>query len=208
MSERQPRGPYKRGIERRRLIVITATDVFGEHGFRGGTLQKVADLVGGTPAAILKLFGSKEKLLIAVLDYWGEVTSKLVMEGSPEIAYLDGLSNLMSYHVEHKGLLQLYTMMAAEAASAQHPAHEFMTNRYHNTLANMRQRFRDASHAGHVKPMSTEEIEREAEYLLAAMDGLEIQFILNPTFDLVKSFDEYVARVTARLRIPAPANEV
>jgi AcrR family transcriptional regulator len=201
MSEGQPRGHFKRGIERRRLIVITATDVFGEHGFKGGTLQKVADVVGGTPAAILKLFGSKEKLLIAVLDYWGESTSKLVMQGSPEIAYLDGLSALMRYHVAHKGLLQLYTTMAAEGASAQHPAHEFMTNRYRNTLANMRKRFADASHAGHLKPMSEEEIDREAEYLLATMDGLEIQFILNPEFDLVRSFDEYVNRVTARLRV-------
>jgi len=103
------RGPYKRGIERRRQVVATATEVFGEHGFRGGTLQQVADRVGGTPAAVLKLFGTKEKLLIAVLDHWGVMTREIVAQGTVENAYLDGFNRLMSYHVEHKGLLQLYT---------------------------------------------------------------------------------------------------
>jgi AcrR family transcriptional regulator len=101
------RGPCKRGIERRRQVVVTVTEVFGEKGFRGGTLQQVADRVGGTPAAILKLFGSKEKLLIAVLEHRDTFTSELVMQGTPTLAYLDGLEVPMSYHVEHKGLLQL-----------------------------------------------------------------------------------------------------
>src|SRR4051812_9518701 len=195
------RGPYKRGIERRRLVVATATEVFAENGFRGGTLQQVADRVGGTPAAVLKLFGTKEKLLIAVLEHWGTVTAELVLQGTIENAYLDGLNKLMSYHVRHKGLLQLYTTMAAEASSAQHPAHEFMTNRYRNTLTQMRDRFRRASEAGHLKPMTEEDVAHEAEYLLAALDGLEIQFLLNPEFDLERSFAIYVERVLERLKV-------
>jgi AcrR family transcriptional regulator len=186
------RGPYKRGIERRRLVVATATEVFGENGFRGGTLQQVADKVGGTPAAVLKLFGTKEKLLIAVLEHWGTETAKIVLGGTVENAYLDGFNRLMSYHVAHKGLLQLYTTMAAEASSPEHPAYEFMTNRYRTTLEQMRDRFRRASEAGHLVAMTEEDIAHEAEYLLAVLDGLEIQFLLNPAFDL------------ERLRAPRP----
>jgi AcrR family transcriptional regulator len=196
------RGPYKRGIERRRLVVATATEVFGEHGFRGGTLQQVADRVGGTPAAVLKLFGTKEKLLIAVLEHWGDQTSEIVDHGTVENAYLDGFNELMSYHVSHKGLLQLYTTMAAEAASPRHPAHEFMTARYRNTLENMRRGFRDSSAAGHLTRMSEADIAHEAECLLAVLDGLEIQFLLNPAFDLEQSFAVYVDKVLERLRTP------
>ncbi|MCU1571659.1 MAG: transcriptional regulator, TetR family [Naasia sp.] len=194
------RGPYKRGIERRRLVVATATEVFGQNGFRGGTLQQVADRVGGTPAAVLKLFGTKEKLLIAVLEHWGAETAEIVLQGTVENAYLDGLNRLMSYHVAHKGLLQLYTTMAAEASSAQHPAHQFMTHRYRNTLEQMRHRFRLASEAGHLQRMSEEDIAHEAECLLAVLDGLEIQFLLNPAFDLERSFAAYVDKVLGRLR--------
>ena len=32
------RGPYRTGIETRRLLVENAIKVFGEHGFRGGSL--------------------------------------------------------------------------------------------------------------------------------------------------------------------------
>jgi AcrR family transcriptional regulator len=196
------RGPYKRGIERRRQVVATATEVFGEHGFRGGTLQRVADRVGGTPAAVLKLFGTKEKLLIAVLEHWGAVTREIVAQGTVENAYLDGFNKLMSYHVEHKGLLQLYTTMAAEASSPQHPAHEFMTDRYRTTLEDMRGRFRTSALGGHLKRMDEEEIAHEAECLLAVLDGLEIQFLLNPDFDMEQSFAAYVDKVLKRLRAP------
>jgi AcrR family transcriptional regulator len=196
------RGPYKRGIERRRQVVATATEVFGEYGFRGGTLQQVADRVGGTPAAVLKLFGTKEKLLIAVLEHWGVMTREIVAQGTVENAYLDGFNRLMSYHVEHKGLLQLYTTMAAEASSPQHPANEFMTHRYRTTLEDMRGRFRTSALGGHLKKMTEEDIAHEAECLLAVLDGLEIQFLLNPAFDLERSFASYVDKVLERLRAP------
>jgi AcrR family transcriptional regulator len=193
------RGPYRRGIERRRQVVQIATEVFGEFGFRGGTLQQVADRVGGTPAAVLKLFGTKEKLLLAVLNHWDGITRDIAQQGRPEVARLDGLVRLMGYHVEHKGLLQLYTTMAAEASSPQHPAHNYMTARHRRTLDDMREQFRAASREGYLRPMSEEQIAREGEFLLATMDGLQIQFILIPEFDLVASFDDYVSAVLQRL---------
>jgi AcrR family transcriptional regulator len=199
MTTATVRGPYKRGIERRHEIVEVATEVFGEFGFRGGTLQQVADRVGGTPAAILKLFGTKEKLLLSVLEHWDVVTLEIARQGTPEKAQLDGLAKLMRYHVEHKGLLELYTTMAAEASSPQHPAHEFMTARYRRAGEDMKRQFREASADGHLRPMSEEEITREGEFLLAAMDGLQIQFMLMPEFDLIASFDDYVAGVLDRL---------
>lgn len=182
-----------------------AMDVFGQHGFKGGTLQRVAERVGLTPAAVLKLFGSKEGLLIAVLEHWGEVTSQAM--GSPNRGYelLEAFKKLMRYHTRHRGLLELYVTMAAEATSADHPAHEFMTRRYGATLATMRRLFRDAIEDGHFRPLAEEEIDGEAECLLATMDGLEIQFLLNPAFDLERSFAAFVDRLVARLSVSRPA---
>ncbi|WP_150306535.1 TetR/AcrR family transcriptional regulator [Planctomonas psychrotolerans] len=203
-SSRGPRGPYKRGIERRREVVETAMEVFGSNGFRGGTLQQVAERVGGTPAAILKLFGNKENLLIAVLDHWGTVTGDVVGRDSRGVAHLEGLRRLMAYHVAHTGLLQIYTTMAVEATSAEHPAHRFMTDRYAATLTNMKQLFVDGTASGHFRPMDDTEIAREAEWLLAAMDGLEIQFLINPSFDLERSFGTYVDRLMQRVSPSSP----
>jgi AcrR family transcriptional regulator len=180
-------------------VVAIAMEVFGEHGFRGGTLQQVAERVGGTPGAILKLFGSKENLLIAVLQHWGAVTSALVGVDNRGYARLEGFKKLMSYHREHVGLLQLYTKMAAEATTPEHPAHAFMIDRYSTTLDDMRQLFADGSVQGHLRAMTDDEVDHEAKLLLATMDGLEIQFLLDPTSDLEKAFAFYVDQLLARL---------
>jgi len=201
----QLRGPYKSGIARRLQVVTAAIDVFGEFGFAAGTVQRIADRVGVTPAAIDKLFGNKEGLLIAVLDRWGELTTEVIGPDARGMDLLDGFRRLMSYHVRHRGLLDLYITMAAEATSPKHPAHEFMTDRYRGALETMRGIFRDAVAQGAFAPMSEDEIAREAEWLLATMDGLEIQFLLDPTFDLERSFGHFLDSLTARLAVAKPA---
>jgi AcrR family transcriptional regulator len=196
----KPRGPYKTGIESRARIVVASVDVFGRFGFRGSTLQQVADRVGMTPGAITKLFGSKEQLLIAVLEHWAVLTTEVIGGESRGLSQLEGFARLMAYHMQHRGFLELYTTMAAEAAAFhEHPAHEFMTRRYRNTLADMRALFADGVREGSFRPMTEAEIANEAECLLAAMDGLEIQFLLDPAFDLERSFRMYVDHLEARL---------
>lgn len=197
-QERQRRGPYQRGIERRREIVSVATEVFGEHGFKGGTLQRVADRVGVTTGAILKLFGTKEQLLIAVLENWDTVTKTVIVAESTGVARLEGFRRLMHYHVEHRGLLDLYVTMAAEATAPDHPAHDFMRNRYRKSLLDMQKLFRDAVAEGDFAPMSESEVEAEASFLLATMDGLEIRHLLATPTDLVAAFDVYVESLIAR----------
>jgi AcrR family transcriptional regulator len=200
VSTVKQRGPYRTGIESRARIVAAAVDVFGRFGFRGGTLQQVADRVGMTPGAITKLFGSKEQLLIAVLEHWAVLTTEVIGGESTGLARLEGFGRLMAYHMEHRGFLELYTTMAAEAAAFhEHPAHRFMTERYSSTLADMRELFADGVGEGSFRPMDEDEIANEAECLLAAMDGLEIQFLLNPEFDLAGSFRRYVDHLEARL---------
>jgi AcrR family transcriptional regulator len=206
--QRTPRGPYKKGIERRQEIVKVAVEVFGQYGFKGGTLQQVGDKVGLTPAAIIKLFGSKEKLLIAVLEHWGVVTGGIVGPEAKGYQRLDGFKRLMAYHVEHPGLLELYTTMAAEATSVEHPAHGFMTARYHASREDMRRLFSDAVNEGRFRRMNQEEITHEAEFLLAIMDGLEIQFLLNPAFDLQKSFSAFLNRLDQRLKPDMPQGDL
>lgn len=198
-TTRALRGPYKPGIARRLQVVKAAVDVFGQYGFKGGTLQQVAERVGVTPAAIEKLFGSKEQLLIAVLEHWGYETMEVVGPDTRGLAHLDAFRKLMKYHVGHKGLLELYTQMAAEATSPDHPARSFMIQRYENTLADMRHIFEDGINEGAFRPMTEQEIANEAEWLLATMDGLEIQFLLNPRFDLVGSFNRFVDHLVERL---------
>ena len=183
--------------------MAAAVEVFGRYGYKGGTLQQVADAVGMTPGAIAKLFGSKEQLLIAVLEHWAVLARDVIGANSRGSDRLQGFGRLMEFHMNHPGFLELYTTMAAEAAAHQgHPAHSFMTRRYADTLRELRELFADGARDGSFRPMLDEEIENEAECLLAAMDGLEIQFLLNPAFDLERSFRRYLRNLEARLAPP------
>lgn len=194
------RGPYRTGIESRARIVEAAVDIFGRHGYKGGTLQQVAEAVGMTAGAITKLFGTKEQLLIAVLQHWAVLTTDVIGADAKGMSRLEGFGRLMAFHMEHRGFLELYITMAAEtAAFPEHPAHEFMTQRYAGTLEDLRDMFAAGALEGSFRPMSQDEIDNEAECLLAAMDGLEIQFLLNPAFDLERSFRKYVLNLEARL---------
>jgi AcrR family transcriptional regulator len=194
------RGPYRTGIESRARIVAAAVDVFGRHGFRGATLRQVAAAVDMTAGGIIKLFGSKEELLIAVLEHWAVLARDVIGEQNHGLAQLEGFGRLMRFHMEHRGFLELYITMAAEAAAGDgHPAHSFIERRYSTTLADLRRLFTEGVVRGAFRPMPDEEIANEAECLLAVMDGLEIQLLLNPEFDLERSFRRYVGNLERRL---------
>ncbi len=68
------RGPYAKSEERRRTILDAAHEVFAAHGYRGGSLQDVADKVGLSQTSLLHYFPSKRDLLMAVLERRDEIT--------------------------------------------------------------------------------------------------------------------------------------
>jgi hypothetical protein len=71
VQRRQPRSRPET-LARRRDILDAAVEIFGSKGFTGGTLQDIADQVGMTHAGILHHFGSKDQLLIEVLQHRDE----------------------------------------------------------------------------------------------------------------------------------------
>ncbi|WP_342001603.1 TetR/AcrR family transcriptional regulator [Microbacterium sp. LWH7-1.2] len=54
--------------ERRRQILVAALAVFGARGYEGATTDEVARAAGVSQPYVVRLFGSKENLFLAVLD--------------------------------------------------------------------------------------------------------------------------------------------
>src|SRR5450759_2162339 len=66
-----PRGQFDRSERRARTrtqLVQAAARVYEGRGFDGGTLDEVAEEAGFTKGAVYDHFGSKENLLVALLD--------------------------------------------------------------------------------------------------------------------------------------------
>jgi len=63
------RRPRPETARRREEILRAAMETFGAKGYYNGSLVKIAERVGITHAGVLHHFGSKEQLLIEVLEY-------------------------------------------------------------------------------------------------------------------------------------------
>ncbi|MDX3385888.1 helix-turn-helix domain containing protein [Streptomyces niveiscabiei] len=65
-----------------RALIDVAAFVFAQHGFAQGTVQAIADAAGYSKAAVLKRFGSKERIQDAVVAQAGQDASTLAGIGA------------------------------------------------------------------------------------------------------------------------------
>ncbi|TDO51513.1 TetR family transcriptional regulator [Kribbella sp. VKM Ac-2527] len=193
------RGPYRRGIKRREHIVKAASEVFGELGFVGGSLRSIAQRVGASHATLIQYFGSKEGLLAAVLDDWTEQTKRSPMLESPRgLAFFRQMPDLMDFHVHHRGLLELFITIAAEATNPSHPARDFIRRRYTNGFRVWTGKLREAVEDGEIAALTDDQIEAEIRILTAVLDGLELQWLLGAEIDLRGLVETHVEQAIAR----------
>lgn len=191
------RGPYRTGIRRREQIVTAAIAVFGEHGYAGGSIRTIADRVGVSHTALLQHFGSKEGLLTAVLQEWDRQTVEASLAGVDGLDYFRRLPEVMGAHLSNRGLLELFTTIAAEASSPAHPAHAFIQARYTTNLATLAAHLQLAVDAGDVAPLSSTEIQIDVRLVTAVLDGIGLQWLLDPSTDVVTSVGTYITRTIA-----------
>jgi len=193
------RGPYRKGIERREQIIRSAAEVFGELGYIGGSLRTIGDRVGASPATLIQYFGSKEGLLTAVLEEWTIQTAHWAMpEDPPGLEYFRAMPAIMDFHVDHRGTLELFLTMAAEATNPGHPAREFIQRRYAETLRGWAAKLREAVVNGEVAALTEEQIEEEIRILIAVLDGIELQWLLGADIDLRRLIATHIDQTITR----------
>jgi AcrR family transcriptional regulator len=199
-TKTRTRGPYRTGVRRREQLIAVAVDVFAEHGYAGGSIRAIAERAGVSHATLIQHFGSKEGLLTAVLEEWDRRT---VQDGLADVSGLDyfrRLPEVMAAHRDNRGLLELFTTIAAEASSPTHPAHAFIAQRYTSNLATLAGHLREAVDTGDVAPLTDAQIEIEVRLVTAALDGIGLQWLLDPSTDIAGSVSTYVERAVAAWR--------
>ena len=198
-----PRGPYRTGLRRREQIIEAATGIFARRGYTGASLREIADGAGVSTAGLLRHFGSKEKLLAAVLDRWG-CDSEALMDGAIlGLEWFLQYPDLIEYHQQHPGLVELYLTLCGEASDPDHPARAWLTAHYERAIAIATRQLRIARDAGTVTDMPDLQVEQEVRALYALIDGLELQWISNPGLDLAGIFTSLLESILTRWRVPA-----
>ncbi|WP_329141833.1 TetR/AcrR family transcriptional regulator [Streptomyces sp. NBC_00670] len=172
--------------ERRAEIVRAALEVIAERGYRGASMAAVAERVGLTQQGVLHYFPTKDALLVAVLkerDQWDAVPGQRWR--------LDLLGSLVEYNAMRPGVVQTFSALLGESVTEGHPARDFFTGRYEEVRASMASVLR--AEYGERLPGGLPP-ERVAPLLVAVMDGLQFQWLLDPeAVDMPVAFRDFVA---------------
>jgi AcrR family transcriptional regulator len=190
------RGPYAKTQARRADILRTALEAFAVGGFQGSSLREIAEAVGLSQAGVLHHFSSKEALLAAVLAEKDAATVSH-FEGVTGVHILDALRRVVAENLEQPGLIRLFTTLSAEAINEQHPAHDYFQLRYAAARDLLAGALREGQRAGDVAPEVDTDV--AAAVLLAVMDGLQIQWLLNEDFDMLAGFDAFLTSFRATI---------
>jgi AcrR family transcriptional regulator len=174
--------------------VNVAIDVFGEHGYAGGSVRTIAERAGVSHAALLQHFGSKEGLLIAVLEEWDRRTVQNALTDVSGLDYFRRLPEVVAGHQENRGLLELFTTIAAEASNPAHPAHAFIVQRYRTNLATLASHLTEAVQAGDVTALTPAQVDVEVRLVTAVLDGIGLQWLLDGSTDVEASISTYIDR--------------
>ncbi|MFJ8082279.1 TetR/AcrR family transcriptional regulator [Streptomyces sp. NPDC096205] len=180
-STRGSRGPYAKTAARRQEILDAALAAYAEAGSRGVSVRDIAQRVGMTDAGVLHHFGSREALLAAVIEARDTVAAE---EYAPETVLWR--TELLAENAATPGLVKLFLDIAAASADPDHPAHAFFTGRYRRLREQIAALLLVGPPPGlrSAGPVSDPDADWAARVLLAATDGLQLQWLLEPSVDM------------------------
>lgn len=189
--------------ERREQLLAAATSLIAERGYWALSMQDVADSCDLSLTGLLHHFPSKDALLVAVLARHDELEVRALDEelGVTQPPGLPLESPLVDWNgvdlwtacqatVERNArqpeLVRLYAVLEAESLAPDHPAHGYFMERQEHALA----LFRHLAGAG-------EGAEALARKVLALMDGLQLQWLRDPSLDFAETWRRMAADIRA-----------
>ena len=186
---------YAKGRARREEILQAANRAFADHGYRGASLAAIAESVGLSQPGLLHHFPSKEELLWEVLRLRQERDLERIDAVTAErTGYLEALLELCRRNEQSPGLVRLFTVLAAEAVDADHPGNEHFRERYDELRKQVARRLADEQREGRIAPGLDPEL--LAPQVLAMLDGLQLQWLLDPAaVDMVAAVEDFLARL-------------
>ncbi|PTL71903.1 TetR/AcrR family transcriptional regulator [Rathayibacter caricis DSM 15933] len=182
MSEARPRGRYAKGIRRRQEILDRALEVFAERGAAGTSLRAIAAQIGFEHSAIKNYFSSLEDLKLAVvLERDARAAEALAHDERPTIR--DQFQATAEKNLQVPGLIALYTsLLAAAVEPTNELAREHIAQRFANGRAILVEAIEEGRRTGATPPGGP--AEAIATLVLAAFDGIQVQWLLDPSIDL------------------------
>ncbi|MET8992852.1 TetR family transcriptional regulator [Nonomuraea wenchangensis] len=195
MATTTRRGPYAKGIAKRQQILKEALAAYAESDSTGPSLRAVAKRAGLSERGLLHYFAARDELFVAILAERDAADRATFDPDGP----VDDLAAVTAQSARTPGLVRLFLEMAAAAPDPGHAAHSFFTRRYRELRELLARKFRRSAEARPVVPARAVDPEFAARILIAASDGLQAQWLLDPAIDLEDDLDRLAHHLLAAL---------
>jgi AcrR family transcriptional regulator len=188
-AARAKRGPYPKGVARREQILREALAAYAESDSVGPSLRSIAARVGLSERGLLHYFASRDELLVAVLAA-RDAADRASFDADGTV---EQLAVVQARSARTPGLVRLFLEMAVAAPDSGHAAHAFFSARYPRVRGLVATMFHRARPLASPPAIDDDFVGR---MLVAASDGLQLQWLLDPSIDLEGDLN----RLTAILR--------
>ncbi|WP_394770679.1 TetR/AcrR family transcriptional regulator [Lacisediminihabitans sp.] len=172
----------REGADARERILAAALDEFSARGYRAATIGRIATGAGMSRAGILHHFENKQALLLALLDARDDelrLRGPAIEQGAESATELLASMQVSIRRIlDGRELIKLAHMLTAEAADADHPAHDWLVQRSRRLRASMRAAFDSSFERGELAPDA--DSRTLAALMLGAVEGLEAQWLADP----------------------------
>jgi TetR/AcrR family transcriptional regulator, transcriptional repressor of aconitase len=181
---------YAKGVARRQEILDRAIEVFAVKGAEGTSLRAIAGKIGVSHAALLHYFGSREELLVEVLrerERRHDEYKAVAGQGAHD-EVVGGMVRAAQRNVTVPGFVSLYTSLLAGSLE---PDKEYSREFFSRRFARIRERLSALIRSGQEQGSIRADIDPEAmaALVIAASDGLQTQWLLEPTVGIERSLE-------------------
>lgn len=121
--------PTARGARRRALILDAAVQLFADVGYRSTSMRDIAAEAGISHPGLLRHYSSKSEMLMEIVQRMEDDNYRWYASPDKQRDQTAAVQ-LAERNTQRHGYLAVFTALAGEATSPQHPAHAYMRDHY------------------------------------------------------------------------------
>lgn len=195
------RRSYPKGVRRRQQILDGAIALLAQRGVDRASLRTIGEAIGVSHAALRHYFSSRDELLVAA--YRRHEARAAADAPHDEESPVGVVVAAAERNRSIPGLVELYATLSTDALQEQHAVtREFVRERFRSLRAAIAARIESGQRAGQVAT-DVDPVDA-ASLIIAASDGLQIQWLLDPDVVDVGRSLRLLEGLLARAAAPPP----
>lgn len=176
-AARPARRPYPKGVRRRQQILDSAVTLLAQRGVDRASLRTIGEAIGVSHAALRHYFSSRDELLVEA--YRAHEARAARDAPAADESAVGVIMEAADRNRSIPGLVDLYATLTTDALQEQHAVtREFVRDRFRGLREALAARIESGQQAGRIAgdidPVDA------AALVIAASDGLQIQWLLDP----------------------------